>query len=137
MHSAQNQLRGSRTCIVSNGDSMMARRTMLSKSLLDRIAVAEELLKAWSKVSLETLTKAHQVTAPLYHYTTAAGLQGILCDQKFRCTSIFHLNDPSEIEHGMSLVRAMFRELKKDTDDMVQAIAEAVEAHLALSIRRA
>ena len=31
----------------------------------------------------------------------------------------------------------MFRELKKDTDDMVQAIAEAVEAHLALSIRRA
>ena len=81
---------------------------MLSKIFLDRITDAEKKLKAWSKDAFKALDVTHKVETPLYHYTTAAGLQGILRDQAFWCTSIFHLNDPSELEYGISLVRGMF-----------------------------
>jgi hypothetical protein len=39
----------------------------------------------------------------LYHYTNDAGLRGILETGKFWLTDIFYLNDPSELQHGLSV----------------------------------
>ena len=38
----------------------------------------------------------------IYHYTDDFGLRGILKTGKFWLTDIFALNDPSELEHGLS-----------------------------------
>ena len=38
----------------------------------------------------------------IYHYTDDFGLRGILKTGKFWLTDIFALNDPSELEHGVS-----------------------------------
>jgi len=38
----------------------------------------------------------------IYHYTNDVGLRGILKTGKFWLTDIFALNDPSELEHGVS-----------------------------------
>jgi hypothetical protein len=40
--------------------------------------------------------------AIIYHYTTDLGLKGILETGQIWLTDIFHLNDPSEISHGVS-----------------------------------
>jgi len=49
---------------------------------------------------------------PLWHYTDAAGLQGILSSGKIRATHVAHLNDPTEIVHGEELVSLFARNLK-------------------------
>ncbi|MEQ1865157.1 MAG: DUF2971 domain-containing protein [Micropepsaceae bacterium] len=50
------------------------------------------------------LEAANQVSPPdtIYHYTDSAGLRGILEHGTIWQTDIFHLNDPSELRHGMS-----------------------------------
>ena len=45
----------------------------------------------------------------IYHYTTDAGLKGILESGKLRLTDICSLNDPSELNHGFAIA---IRELK-------------------------
>ena len=41
------------------------------------------------------------ITAPLYHYTDARGLEGIITAQQVWFTHYQHLNDPSEMEFGL------------------------------------
>jgi len=44
---------------------------------------------------LEDASDVHN--QPLWHYTDAAGLSGILTSGKIRATHVAHLNDPTEI----------------------------------------
>ena len=46
----------------------------------------------------------------IYHYTNAAGLQGIIQDNGLRASGAYYLNDSSEIEHGCTLLQGVFRE---------------------------
>lgn len=46
----------------------------------------------------------------LYHYTTAAGLEGIVRERKLRATNFSFMNDPSEVQHGRELVEAELTE---------------------------
>src|ERR1044071_681854 len=46
----------------------------------------------------------------LYHYTTAAGLEGIVRERKLRATNFSFMNDPSEVQHGRDLVEAALTE---------------------------
>ena len=46
----------------------------------------------------------------LYHYTTAAGLEGIVRERKLRATNFSFMNDPSEVQHGRELVEAALTE---------------------------
>lgn len=53
--------------------------------------------------------KNHQASIPpaqaLYHYTTAEGLLGIVNDQRIRATHAAYMNDFSELEYGLDVVR--------------------------------
>lgn len=49
-------------------------------------------------------------TRVVYHYTSAAGLIGILGSGVLRGTSASFLNDTSEIEHGLSICKAVLEE---------------------------
>jgi hypothetical protein len=52
----------------------------------------------------------------LYHYTTAAGLEGIIRQRKLRATNFSFMNDPSEVQHGRELVEEVLAErLRKAT----------------------
>jgi hypothetical protein len=45
----------------------------------------------------------------LYHYTTGAGLSGILCSGTIWLTDIFALNDPSELRHSVNHAIALLQ----------------------------
>ena len=53
---------------------------------------------------------AQQVKAPLYHYTSASSLQGIIDNQEIWFTSMFHLNDPTELKLGWGIANEFLRE---------------------------
>jgi len=45
----------------------------------------------------------------LYHYTTAAGIYGIVTDKALRATQLQYLNDSSEFMHGLAIARETCR----------------------------
>jgi hypothetical protein len=56
----------------------------------------------WEK-TLEEQEQAQRVQTPLYHYTDAAGLLGIIANQEIWFSSMFHLNDPAELKYGWDI----------------------------------
>jgi hypothetical protein len=54
---------------------------------------------------------SNTVTAPLYHYTDARGLEGIISAQQIWFTHYQHLNDPSEMEFGMCVAKKVLAEI--------------------------
>jgi hypothetical protein len=65
------------------------------------LTAAIDELRLWVDDSMKDDEKATQITEPAYHYTNAGGLIGILESQEMRLSSIFHLNDPTELQHGL------------------------------------
>jgi hypothetical protein len=55
-----------------------------------------------------------QEPPPIFHYTSAAGVQGILATGTFRLTDAFQLNDPRELTHGLGLLDAVLAEAAKN-----------------------
>jgi hypothetical protein len=46
----------------------------------------------------------------IYHYTTSKGLIGIFKDHSMRATSALYLNDTTEMNHGLEVVRDVLRD---------------------------
>jgi len=65
-----------------------------------------------SQVVESFLVKLESYKAPpvVYHYTTDAGLRGILQSGRIWLTDIFSLNDPSELRHGLSRAQAILNQ---------------------------
>ncbi len=85
--------------------------------------------RGWWRRRME---KADQETKrnrrPLYHYTNAAGLLGILQHEQVWLTSIFHMNDPSELAYGIELALDELRkEAKARNNRFVTAMAQNLE----------
>src|SRR5690242_9030712 len=78
------------------------------KEVADQV-VAE--LGSWWEEEAGKAEVAEAVTAPLYHYTDAAGLKGIIEHQQLWFTSVLHQNDPTELEHGIRLAFSEFDEI--------------------------
>jgi len=65
---------------------------------------AQQIIEAFVKT-----VSSRKRPVRIYHYTTDAGLKGILESGKLRLTDICSLNDPSELNHGFAIA---IRELK-------------------------
>ena len=52
----------------------------------------------------------------LYHYTTTAGLIGILSNRGIWATDSWFLNDSSEVRYGLGIVRARLNRYSKQAD---------------------
>ena len=50
----------------------------------------------------------------LYHYTSAAGLHGILDSRKMWATHVRFLNDPSELDYSIRLLRGVLAQYRTD-----------------------
>jgi hypothetical protein len=76
-----------------------------------------------------SLAKKDMLPLTLYHYTTAAGFEGILQKFKIRATNLTYMNDPSELEYGKQIVnRTLDREIKVTTGLARLLLTEASRA---------
>ena len=66
----------------------------------------------------------------LFHYTSAAGLEGILNSGCFWLSDTFALNDPSEIEHGVSIATSILGRRVSEARPETKLFAESFEAFL-------
>lgn len=74
----------------------------------DRDAVHEAFRKMWGAISAEVETVwggigPNKTQSPLYHYTTAAGLKGIITSGAIYLTDALYLSDKSELSYGRDL----------------------------------
>lgn len=58
---------------------------------------------------------------PIYHYTTTAGLVGILEAQKFWATNIRFLNDPLELDHAKNIINEVLSDKRAGALSAIQA----------------
>ena len=68
----------------------------------------------------------------VYHYTSAAGLYGIIAEGVLRATNFSYLNDSSEIHHGRSIAakiitRQLAREHPQSHRRVLTTVQEALE----------
>jgi hypothetical protein len=64
-----------------------------------------------SRARLLKRQKQNTVIAPLYHYTSRGGLEGIITSRQIWFTHYQHLNDDTELKFGMSMARAVLAEI--------------------------
>jgi Protein of unknown function (DUF2971) len=64
------------------------------------------LLEEWDRIH-------NDPPAVLYHYTTAAGLMGIIASQRLWATNARFLNDPSEIRYALKMISDTVAEREK------------------------
>jgi len=67
------------------------------------LLTAIESYEKWFKEKQDAAEKASQPSQPLYHYTSAAGLKGIIDSGEFRLSHVSQLNDTSEYKFGFDI----------------------------------
>ena len=73
----------------------------------------------WIDGVLKKEQDANKIADTLYHYTKVAGLEGIIKSEAIWFTDFRHMNDPSEVGHGITLCRDVIRLLKPGKDGRV------------------
>lgn len=91
-------------------------------------ALVDEYSEWWNSHS-NVIEKSEDIPQTLYHYTDMSGLLGILNSQVIWNTNVYHLNDPSEWQHGLKMAReAIDKEFAKD-DPLTRSLCSfAIEA---------
>jgi Protein of unknown function (DUF2971) len=72
--------------------------------------------RTWNKEQVEFEQANTTVQAPLYHYTNLDGLTGILTGKAVWATDYRHLNDPSELKHGIERARELMAAMSLTLD---------------------
>lgn len=94
---------------------------------------ADKRLEAFSTVlAMRTIWPTGAMPECVYHYTTAAGFNGILCDRAIRATNYSFLNDPSEIIVGKRLVEHEITAMSRCCDPSVKEFLREVSRHLTI-----
>jgi hypothetical protein len=75
--------------------------------------------KVWAEQHLLAEQDMNTITVPLYHYTNGQGLRGILESGRVWFTDYQHLNDPSELTHGIEVAHDMIRSFDTGAEIMV------------------
>ena len=80
--------------------------------------------KEWSEKKSDAEQEANKITNTLYHYTNGLGLTGIFDSKSIWFTDYRHLNDPTEIEHGIEITRKVIKDLQKVATEREQRFLE-------------
>ena len=80
----------------------------------------------WDAQQLEREQKESRVTVPLYQYTDWNGLCGIIESQSVWFTDYRHLNDPSELTHGVDVAHDVLTALAHGADRRVGLFLQTV-----------
>jgi hypothetical protein len=98
-----------------------------SQELSPELKAAVKEFSDWWAEREKELDVARQVNRPLYHYTDMGGLQGIINSEQFWFTSVFHLNDPSELAYGVGVARQVIKLETRRGDAIIEELANRVE----------
>jgi hypothetical protein len=80
----------------------------------------------WSDQQALAEQTRNSIDTPLYHYTDGRGLKGIIESEAIRFTDYRHMNDPSELIHGIKAVQAVVRAVKPGVDGRVGLLLETL-----------
>jgi hypothetical protein len=80
----------------------------------------------WADKRLLSEQEKNTIDAPLYHYTDGRGLKGIIESQTFWFTDYRHLNDPSELIHGIEMAHDVMRLAAPGADGRVRLFLECL-----------
>lgn len=89
-----------------------------------QLAIAEFV--TWGQSYLDREQVANRIQTPLYHYTDAAGLKGIMDSGTIWYSHYRHLNDPSELFHGVDLTKSLIEELCEPRDGRVRMLFDCI-----------
>jgi Protein of unknown function (DUF2971) len=78
-----------------------------SVELPHTLEVAVQDYYDWSDKHFRTIESRRRSTDPLYHYTDMNGFAGILSSKQIWFTDYRHLNDQTELVHGIGIAKAM------------------------------
>ncbi|MBR0727035.1 DUF2971 domain-containing protein [Bradyrhizobium manausense] len=81
---------------------------------------AIETFKGWTSQHLLSEQNNSTITQTLYHYTDVRGLKGILEAGQIWFTDYRHLNDPSELTHGIDMARDVAHHIATGADGRVR-----------------
>src|SRR5215471_1602710 len=84
------------------------------------LRVAIEKYREWGLNYLNREEIENKITTPLYHYTDARGLRGIFESEQIWFTDYRHLNDPSELLHGIEAAWDIARRQRKNAMPQAQ-----------------
>jgi len=80
----------------------------------------------WSEKHLMEVDLRNKVASPLYHYTDANGLKGIIENEEIWFTSYEYLNDPGEISYGMAVATKLLKEIGDSSNPRVKMFCDMV-----------
>lgn len=75
---------------------------------------------SWVRETIRAEQDQNTIKEPLYHYTDGRGLKGVLESGQIWFTDYRHLNDPSELIHGINMAHHVGRLIGADADKRVQ-----------------
>lgn len=102
------------------------------ESLPPRLQAALEKFQNWCQAELDEEEKRDRIIEPLYQYTTAAGLQGILESEAMWFTDYRHLNDPSEVRYGVATIKEVIQEASQLAKPQVKQLLECTDSHFSV-----
>lgn len=76
---------------------------MKETQLPSELAARIEEFGAWDEANRKRSESRNKVKLSLHHYSDMGALVGIIQNNELWLTSIFHMNDPSELLHGLGL----------------------------------
>jgi hypothetical protein len=85
--------------------------------------LVQEFSDWWARRG-EELDAANEVRQTLFHYTDMRGMLGIISNEQIWFTSIFHMNDPSELAYGIQIALDILRDQSKGGSTAVKAFCE-------------
>lgn len=97
-----------------------------SGPLNEVILAAVEEFSDWSFQHRKAEDVSNKITIPLYHYTDANGLKGIIQNEEIWLTDYKNLNDPSEITYGMEVINKLLREIGESSDRRINLFCKMI-----------
>jgi hypothetical protein len=83
--------------------------------------------ESWWTAEQDAEDVREQVLSPVYHYTDAHGLEGIIRSEELWLTSIQHLNDPTELRYGLGLATEELDQIANDKHKAIQLMCHILK----------
>lgn len=87
---------------------------------------AIDAFNRWSDDHLLCEQQQNTVDDTLYHYTDGRGLKGILESETIWFTDYRHMNDPSELQHGIAMAKDVARIVASGADGRLRLFLETL-----------
>ena len=98
---------------------MVSTNNLYERPIPEELEVALGEYRSWNAHHLASEQKKATVTAPLYQYTGWGGLCGIIESQSVWFTDYRHLNDPSELSHGVEVAHEVLATVTQGADPRI------------------